>query len=292
MRTLLAGLAALSTCLAASAQDATDIFLADLRLEQDAIVLGTPARLTDRAGYDNQPWFLPDGSALLYVSDAAGSMDVFRHDIESGRSVQLTRTPQHEFSPSLPGDGTRMLVVRWEADMSDGALWWYSADGEPLAEATGSVPRVGYYAFADAGTLALFINDDVQSFVLADARTGETARIGEGMGGSAPRPIAGRPGSVSFLRQHSDGSWWLSRLDTASREVTALVRMLDGVVHYSWTADGSVLAASGATLHRWRPGSDGWQAVASFDDPSLQSISRIALSPAGDRIALVAARAR
>lgn len=268
------------------AQDATDIFLAELRSDGGRTQVSTPVNVTARPGYDNQPWFLPDGSGFLYVAAVDGQMDVFRHDFAAARSTRLTRTADNEFSPSLPGDGSRMLVVRWSADMAAGALWWYTPAGEPIGEATGSVPRVGYYTLADATTLALFINDDTQSFVLADMQSGASERIGERLGGSAPRTIG--PGAVSFLRQDDGGAWWLSRLDVASREVTPLVRMPEGVVNYTWHR-GSVLAAQGGTLQQWTPGSDRWQALATFEDPALQQISRIAVSPAGDRIALVAA---
>jgi hypothetical protein len=272
------------------ALDATDIFLADLRVQGDSLQLSAPVNVTAREGYDNHPWFLPDGEAFLYVSQIDGQTDVFRHDVASGKQTRLTQTPENEFSPTLPGDGPRMMVVRWAGDMSDGALWWYAPDGTPQAEANGSVPRVGFYTFADANTLALFINDAEQSFFLSDALSGETTRIGEAMGGSAPRRMPGEAAAVSFLRQHADGAWWLSRLDVATREVTPLVPMLTGVAHYTWLADGSALAAEGGTLHRWMPGASTWQALITFDDPALQGITRIAVSPAGDRIALVSAR--
>jgi hypothetical protein len=272
------------------AQDATDIFLADLQAAGDSLQLSAPVNVTARDGYDNQPWFLPDGSAFLYVSQIDGQTEVFRHDIAARRSTRLTHTPENEYSPTLPGDGTRMMVVRWAADMSDGALWWYSADGEPQGEATGSVPRVGYYAFADERRLALFINDAEQSFFLSDIEDGAATRIGEAMGGSAPRRMPGDAGTVSFLRQDADGAWWLSRLDVATREVTPLVPMLEGVANYTWLGDGSALAAQGGTLHRWTPGNAAWHAVHTFDDPALQGITRIAVAPAGDRIALVSSR--
>jgi hypothetical protein len=286
--TLLAASVFIATPL--QAQDATDIFIADLQVQGDSLQLSTPVNVTARDGYDNQPWFLPDGSAFLYVSQIDGQTDVFRHDLASGRSTRLTHTPENEYSPTLPGDGSRMLVVRWAGDMSDGALWWYSPDGEPQREATGSVPRVGYYTFADDSTLALFINDGEQSFFLTDANSGEATRIGEAMGGSAPRRMPGDAGAVSFLRQHDDETWWLSRLDVATREVRPLVPMLTGVTNYTWLADGSALAAKGGTLQRWMPGASSWQALLTFDDPALQGITRIAVSSAGDRIALVSAR--
>ena len=46
--------------------------------------------------------------------------------------------------------------------------------------------------------------------------------------------------------------------------------------------------ASGHTLYEWNPAHpDEWRPVTQFDNPELQGLTRIALSPRGDRIALV-----
>jgi hypothetical protein len=273
---------------AVHAQGTTDIFLADVSVQDGRLRIGTPHNITAREGYDNQPWFLPDGSGLLYVSGRNDQMDVYRYDLATHTSMQVTDTPENEFSPSLPGDGSRMMVVRWPNDMSTGALWWFTPDGRPLEEARGSVPRVGYYTFVDVHTLALFINDSIQSFMLSDARTGDTIRVGQDLGGSAPRTIPGQR-AVSFLSAHDDGTRWLTRLDVDTRATTPLVRMLDRVANYTWTARGTVLAARGNTIYEWSP-DDGWREVVAFDDVALQGITRIALSREGNRIAFVSSR--
>jgi hypothetical protein len=272
---------------AASGQDGTDIFLAEVSLRDGRVAIGAPRNATQREGYDNQPWFLPDGSGFLYSSQRDGQMDIFRYDIAAGQSRQLTRTPENEYSPTLAADG-RMMVVRWPTDMSTGALWWFTAEGVPVEEARGSAPRVGYYAFADEHTLALFINDSIQSFMLSDTRTGESVRIGQGMNGSAPRRIPGST-AVSF-QQRREGVWWLMRLQPATRAVEPLVPMVGGVPNYTWTGHGSVLAATENIIWEWAPGWPEWRKLVEFDDPALQRMTRLALSPAGDRIAIVSAR--
>jgi hypothetical protein len=272
---------------AVEAQPSTDIFLASVRWEDGMPRIGTPVNATQRDGYDNQPWFLPDGSGFLYASERGGQTDIYRYELSNATSVQITDTPQNEYSPSL--DGERMLVVRWPVDMSTGALWWYSLDGQPLELATGSVPRVGYYAVLDERTLALFVNDSVQSFVLSDRLGSGVTRVGQEMNGSAPRRIPGTR-AVSFQQRMEDGVWWLMRLDSDTRQASPLGPMIDNVANYTWTDDGAVLAATGNTIHLWRAGQGEWREVARFDDPALQGITRIAISPAGDRIAFVSAR--
>ena len=57
----------------ALAQAGTDIYLVDLTRD-DNVRFGTPVNVTNRAGYDNQPSFTPDGQGdPLHVSSRRAS---------------------------------------------------------------------------------------------------------------------------------------------------------------------------------------------------------------------------
>ncbi|HXI35270.1 MAG TPA: hypothetical protein VNH63_14395, partial [Gemmatimonadales bacterium] len=90
MRTPLLLLAALAAPAAAQVP-ATDIFVATLKGWQ----VGTPVNVTHRAGYDNQPGFLPGGRAFLYtvIGDDAQA-DIYRYDLAAGKSTRLTTTTE------------------------------------------------------------------------------------------------------------------------------------------------------------------------------------------------------
>jgi Tol biopolymer transport system component len=284
--TLLAILALGGTAAHAQAP-ASDIFLADVTWRDGVPRISAVRNATQRQGYDNQPWFTSDGSAFLYSSERDGQTDIFRYDVHTSTSTRLTNTPENEYSPSLMGE--RMVVVRWPTDMSTGALWWYSRDGRPLEQVRGSVPRVGFYAFVGDETLALFINDSTQSFVLSNTRTEDFERIGERMNGSAPRTIPGER-AVSFQQRDDSGDWWLMRYDVDARQASRLVRMVGNVPNYTWTADGAVLAAVGNVIYMWPRGGGEWLRVAEFTEPELQGITRIAIGPGNDRLAFVSTR--
>src|SRR5688572_31223229 len=68
---------------------ATDVFLADLSNAGGKWAVGKPSNISNSTGYDNQPSFTPDGSALLFTS-ARGSVesacgkpqtDIYRYEI-------------------------------------------------------------------------------------------------------------------------------------------------------------------------------------------------------------------
>ena len=62
-----------------------------------------------------------------------------------------------------------------------------------------------------------------------------------------------------------------------------------GADFFVWTPDGLVLAARGTTVYQWDPQrGTGWDTVADFTAAGLSNISRLAVSPRGDRLAIVA----
>ena len=81
----------------------------------------------------------------------------------------------------------------------------------------------------------------------------------------------------------------LRQLDLDDRHVTTLATIpFPTSGSHVWTSRGTLLMASGHTIYEWNPAHpDDWPKAAEFDNPELQGLTRIALSPRGDRIALV-----
>jgi hypothetical protein len=71
--------------------------------------------------------------------------------------------------------------------------------------------------------------------------------------------------------------------------VSPLVKAVDGAkeVDTAWTPDGTVLMAQGDGLYAWRRGADAWKRIADLAALGLHHVSRLAVSPKGDRIAIV-----
>jgi dipeptidyl aminopeptidase/acylaminoacyl peptidase len=266
----------------AAPQPGTDIFLLDLSLRGRAVELGKPVRLTDRAGYDNQPTFTPDGRSLLFTAIADGNADIQRLDLATRRTTPVLQSAESEYSPT-PAPGGGVSVVRVETNDTQ-RLWRIGEDGKAELLLPGIKP-VGYHAWRDADTLVLFVLGDPPTLVVVERASGRAETVARGVG-RCIRAVPGRP-AVSFVEKVSAGEWWLSEVTFPGRAIERLARMPQGVEDYAWLGGGRVLAGQGNRVLELVLPDGGWQERARFDAPELQNVTRLALSPGGDRLALV-----
>ncbi|NBB86317.1 MAG: hypothetical protein GVY12_08900 [Bacteroidetes bacterium] len=284
----LVGLALLLSACNDPADDAvevpsTDIYLASLEVTNGTLSIGEPQNITGRDGYDNQPFFLPDGEGLLYTSMQGEQTDIFRYTIAGDRHEQLTRTEgTSEYSPTPIDDG-HFSVVRVEEDGTQ-RLWRFAAAGEEPELLLPDVAPVGYHAWIDAERLALFVLGEPPTLQRAEVGTGEAKIVAEDIGRSLqPVPDAK---AVSFVQQRAEGLADIMRFDPATDALELIVEIVEGGQDHAWTPDGLLLMTSGSVLYRFDPAVDdaAWEAVA---DLAPLELSRIAVSPDGGRIALV-----
>jgi hypothetical protein len=213
--------------------------------------------------------------------------DIYRYDISTKRTTRVTATaPESEYS-ATPIDGGRSIsVIRVERDSAQ-RLWRFPLDGGEPTVILERVRPVGYHAWADEHTLALFVLGSPNTLQLADTRTGAADTIASGIGRSLHRI----PGSrrISFVRKVSPTEWWIESLDPATRTTTRLVRLPEGVEDYAWLRDGSIVCGRQSRLLLWggKSGVD-WREIADLSSSGVSGITRIAISGRGDRVAFVA----
>ncbi|HEX9729306.1 MAG TPA: hypothetical protein VGA37_12440 [Gemmatimonadales bacterium] len=271
----------------ASAQGGSDIYLATVAPSPLGPKLESPNNVTLRTGYDNQPFFVPDGSAILFTSIRDGQADIYRYTIASGRTTQLTDTPESEYSPTIMPGHTRFSVIRVEPDSAQ-RLWAFALDGGNPRLLLPGVAPVGYQGWADPATVVLFVLGTPATLQVANLTTG-TARI---VATDVGRSIAMAPGngSIGFVQQR-DGEPWLALLDVVTGRTDPVVKLPEAGF-FAWMPDGSVVAGRGTQILLFQPDRGGdWSVLADFSDGGIMGITRIAVSAAGDRIAFVAADA-
>src|SRR5437588_2923561 len=267
----------------------SDIFIVNVKNERDGIRFSQPVKITTFAAYNNQPSFLPDGRSVLYTSIRNKQADIYRYDIRSDATSQITNTPESEYSPTLMPDGKNISVVRVEADGTQ-RLWKFSLNGGQPSLILEHIKPVGYHLWIDDHTLALFIlgaKGKPNTLQIVDVPT-EKADVVTENPGRILRLIP-HQNKISFVHKISDHEWIVKAFDLKTRKITMLIKTLPGVEDYAWTPAGILLMAKDAKLFKWSPAIDQeWQEIADLSKARFKRITRITVSPKGDRIAIVA----
>jgi len=295
-------LAAVATILAAQPpalrpQTATDIHVFAMTGGTASLAAAKPLTVSAEPGYENQPSFTPDGRSILFTANRDGKQtDIYDFDRSARTIRQLTRTPEGEYSPTVPRvqptapqlarDG--FTVVRVEADGTQ-RLWQFDREGRDAALVLRDIKPVGYHAWIDADQLALY--------VLGEPATLHVARVSSGRSESVARDV-GRtlriiPSSsrVSFVQREDEGTYSVVALDPSTGARETLTRTVEGSLDrdYEWMPDGrTLLMSAGTKVLAWTRDT-AWREVLDVAPHGLGAVSRLSVSPSGDALALVTA---
>ena len=256
-----------------------------------------PVPISTSPGYDNQPSFSPDGGRILFAGNRDGKqIDVYVFNRENSQVTQLTQTAENENSPTfLPagvGAPGGFSVVQTEPDRAQ-RLWRFDGTGKNPQLVLTDIKPVGYHAWMDADRLVLFIlgaQGKPATLQIASVKTGQAEIAAEGPGRSLHR-IPGMALS-SFVQREASGEFWVKQIDITSKKIDPLVKAVEGSSDrdMAWLPDGkTMLMSSGTKVFSWTRGVADWTEVFDAAAHQLGVVSRIAVSPKGDAVAIVVA---
>ena len=271
--------------IAAGAQGGTDVWVAPFRELGASIEVGMPRNLTERKGYDNQPAFTRAGDAILFTSVRADSQaDIWRVLLTNGATTRLTATAESEYSATPMPDGVSYSVIRVEHDSTQ-RLWKFPfATGAPSLVLNALRP-VGYHVWVGDATVGAFVLGSPNALVLVDPRTEKADTVARNIGRALVR-VPGRD-AFTYVQAGTRGDTnWIVEMDVRTRAVRKVAPAPARADYHAWTSGGRLVSASDSRLWIWIDGR--WDLLRDFSEVGVRGISRLALSPSGDRLAFVA----
>jgi hypothetical protein len=259
----------------------TDIYL--LSLDGKEI-----SNITNRRGYDNQPSW-ENKNRILYTSEHNRQTDIYDIDFSFNRINRVTDTPEREYSPALTPDGKAISVVRVEADSAQ-RLWRFPKTERPPSVILPEVRPVGYYAWLDTSTVALFVLGNPNTLQIGNTTTGRARVVTTNIGRSLQRVPGGR--RASFV-QREGTTWVLKTVDPEARadltfRIDRIGPLPDSAEYVVWKADKELYTAAGSRIFRMKLPDTRWQVLVDLGPKGIRRISRLAISPNGSSLAFVA----
>lgn len=294
--TSILAMTALVGCSANDEPQGTDIYLADLsQAAHQQYAIDNIQLVTERKGYDNQPFFLPDGSGLLYTAmlpteEGGYQTDSFLYDFVTAKHTNLTNSALSEYSPTLMAKGEAFSAVVVEEDNKQ-RLWAYPFKSEQSVTRIEDVEPVGYHAWGQQGDLTMFVLGEPSTLQFKDGETGKVSVVDKDIGRSL-RYVAQR-NSFSFTVLKSDGLWWLSEFDAESLAVTNLVPMPEEASYYTWLDESTAVIAVGNKLKTWHYAQTPTQTRKDWNDwvdvssTCKTVVSRLAVNQQSSKLAFV-----
>jgi WD40 repeat protein len=107
-----------------------------------------PKMISKKIGYNNQPYFSPDGKYLFYVSSIDSSnTEIFRIDLGNKKlkSKRITKTNEPEYSPKYTPDMSLISCVKVEKDKTTQHFYTYNLKGKRPLNILPDMKSIGYY---------------------------------------------------------------------------------------------------------------------------------------------------
>lgn len=261
----------------------TDIFLARIQLKNNLLKISKTENITGRKGYDNQPFFSPDGKIIYYSAQAEDNrVHINAYNIRSKKSVQVTRTNTSEYSPMLTPAGTISCVVVEED--STQRIWHFDAkSGERKGCLTENTDSVGYYAWLGKDSILYYKLTDPHSLRVFDLKTAEDNWLCDKPARSFRR--VDKRTMFYVIREEKQNIVML--YDLLLKKATLHATDVRGNEDYVWLPGTGLVKSEGAKLLRYSADTKVWVELADFTGAGIKKISRFAFSPDQKYLSLV-----
>ncbi|MGD1846469.1 MAG: TolB family protein [Salibacteraceae bacterium] len=274
----------------AHAQQGSEVYLIPVSGSGADLQLGEAINISQRPGYDNQPWFSPDGQQVIFSSLRDGQADLYAYSIAKKKLRAITQTPTSEFSPRITPDGQHLSCIVVEPDSTQ-RIWqmpWKPSGGpiQKLELAAPHLRRLGYYAWIDQQHLALFVITEPFSLQVATANA-PTPKVVTAPIGRCVLPVPDEP-AASFVDKRDSNSWVIKKY-RADRPLRDLIPALDQQEDFCWTSEGGLLMFNkNGVLHYYHPKHHRqWQPIGATGLGA--NLSRLSFDPQGKYLAVVVA---
>jgi len=268
------------------AQNNTEVYVFDVALAYEGLELLNARNVSNNKGYDNQPSFISN-ETLVFAGNNNGQTDISEYSFTSQVKKWANKESEgSEYSPQKFPSSNDLAAVRLDKDGKQ-RLYKYNTKTGTSSEIIENL-EVAYFAFYnDEKILATVLSGSQMDLVMIDLKTKSADTLFQNAGRSLQK--VPNSNSMSYTLINEDHNLDLYVLDMNSNDSFFICELPFNTQDYVWMNDTQVLTGKGSKLYMYDTlGIPEWNKVASLDEYGVRNITRLAISPNGKKLALVA----
>lgn len=269
------------------AQSNTEVFVMDLDFNESEFKIDNFLNVSNNQGYDSQPFFI-DNKQLLYARTYQNQTDIAKYHLEEKSLEYICKTAiGGEYSPQKIPNTNYYSAVRLD---STGLQRLYKYDSKSnRSEILITNLQVAYYSFYDENTmLSSVLSGSNLDLVISNLskKTNDTLLIKVGR---SMHKVPNIKNTMSYTLVNDEGNMDIFQLDISSLESFFVAQLPTEIQDHIWLNESTLLIGSLDKLFLLDLfGNGDWKLVADLSKYQLKNITRLALSPDGTKLAIVA----
>ena len=269
------------------AQTNSEVYLFDIKSEYGELAVFNMQNISNDAGYDSQPSFATN-NRILFAGNNNGQTDIASYDIvEKTKTWFNIPTEGSEYSPTLiPLSQEKVAAVRLDSSGLQ-RLYEYDSESRYFSEIIEGL-QVAYYAHSTKNRIvSSVLGENGLYLVLSDLTRKRNDTILQNVGRSIHKVHNSFTMSYTLINEEENQEIYL--LDFESRESFFVCQLPIGIQDFTWLNDSQIIIGSGSKLFVYDTFLNSkWVQVADLSDYHIKEITRLAVSPDGSKLAIVA----
>jgi hypothetical protein len=285
---LVLNLIVLFNCTKLIAQSDSEIFLLDIKFKQDKIEISNVKKISNNKGYNNQPIFVSNDK-ILFTSERNLQNDIVQYDSSENSLKYLTNTLTSEYSP-IRYKKNKVTAVSLDKKGEQYLRIYNVKDNTFKIPFTDKI--VGYYNYSKKiknQIISSVLENNELVLYTSNLKTKEHTYIDNNTGRSIHNIPKNKFGEekISYISK-KDSIWNINYADLSSYKTKTITTTLNNNEDICWFKDGSILTSNKNNLYIFNSKlSKDWKLLCSLEEYGITNISRIAINPNNDKLALV-----
>ena len=269
-------------------QSNTEIFLLDIKFKLDEIEIYNVKKISNNKGYNNQPIFVSNDK-ILFTSERNLQNDIVQYDSSENSLKYLTNTLTSEYSP-IRYKKNKVTAVSLDKKGEQYLRIYNVKDNTFKIPFTNKI--VGYYNYSKKiknQIISSVLENNELVLYTSNLKTKEHTYIDNNTGRSIHNIPKNKFGEekISYISK-KDSIWNINYVDLSSYKTKTITTTLNNNEDICWFKDGSILTSNKNNLYIFNSKlSKDWKLLCSLEEYGITNISRIAINPNNDKLALV-----